>query len=163
MGKFKDFALTELGLTPQKFNKLMDFYFNSTATDVTQAREAIEAKQNKAYEEGMTALKTRLGDQLPDVINNSNALTEHYQMREFVTKHNLQNDPEFVGIMERISNDMSEARLKGIVKPVSGQSPADVDAKIAELRNHPAYTDRANPSHKAIREQVSELYKKKVG
>lgn len=162
MEAFREFAHKELNLTPNKFQKLMDFYFNSTATEIKEANLSAEAQAKQLYEEGMTALKSRLGDTLPDVLNNVNALTERYGARELMTKHNLQNDPEFIGIFERIANDMSETRLKGLVSPSAGQTPAEIESKITELRNHPAYMDRSNPEHNSVRNQVTELYKKKV-
>jgi len=159
---FKEFAHKELKLKPDQFKKAMDYFYQYQTNGVKNFETASEARQKQMFEQGMTELKTKHGEQLPDVLNNINMLTERYDARDFMTKHGLENDPEWVGLWTRIMTDMSETRIKGLTQP-SGQSPADIDSKINELRNHPAYMNRAHPEHKAVLEQVQSLYKKKVG
>lgn len=162
MNQFKDFAHKELKLKPQQFEKLMDFYFKEQAQGIENHKTSFEAHKKQEFEEGTKALKKEFGDTLPETIDNINALTERYDAREFMVKHELENDPEWIGMWNRIMSDMSETRLKGLTPP-SGQTPAEIDSKISELRNHPAYMDRSHREHKAIYAQVQELYKKRAG
>jgi hypothetical protein len=62
--------------------------------------------------------------------------------------------------LDRIAGDMSEDRIRGLTQP-SEPTMGEVQNKIAELRQHPAYLDESHPEHRKIVNQMSDLYKKK--
>lgn len=161
MGAFKKFAHEELELPPAKFKKLMDYYFKLNADGVSKFSELHDAKEKETYEQSVAALKKEWGNAYDEKVERAQLFLEKYGGNELVTKKGLHNDVDFIKWADSVASDLSEDRIKGLNK-TSALTPSQADAKIAELRAHPAYLDKRHPEHKRVREETRQLYAKRT-
>lgn len=149
-------------LTPSQFNGVCNDYLSLVDKDIA-AFDMVEAeKKQKEFETADKALKKEWGNAYEERAARANLILMKYRGQDFVAKSGLENSAELTEFLDRIADDMSEDRIKGLTS-VSVPTPDQMDSKIAELRAHPAYLDRSHPQHKDLVAQVTELYKRRAG
>ena len=77
-----------------------------------------------------------------------------------VAELKLENDPRMTRFLDKIAEDMSPQRLKGLTG-VTTSTPAVVQAEIKKLMATEAYNKESHPEHKTIVERVHQLYQEK--
>lgn len=173
--KFKKLAFDKLHLSPTEFKEAMDFYFNDISESIDKYDLILEERRNQEHDEGMATLKKILGNALDERTLRANAVLRKFGEKPvkmadgtevnpleklFEEAPQLKNSPWMTLILDNIASSFSEDTIKGLSAPVT-PTPADLDRKIGELRNHPAFNNRSHPEHKALQNQIQELYKKR--
>lgn len=147
-------------MTPAQFNGIVNDYLALVDKDISNFDLIQQDKKQKDFEAADAALKKKFGKAYDEKVARANVLLRKYEGQDFVAKHGLENSSEMTEFLDRIAEDMSEDRIKGLTG-VTTPTPTQVTAKIAELRAHPAHMDRNHPQHKEVQSQLTELYKKK--
>jgi len=147
-------------MTPSQFNGIVNDYLALVDKDIAKFDLLQQDRNKKDFEKADAALKKKFGKSYDERVARANMILRKYEGQNFVAKHGLENSPEMTEFLDRIAEDMSEDRIKGLTG-VTVPTPSQVDSKIKELRAHPAYLDRKHPQHKDYVNQVRELYKKK--
>ena len=71
------------------------------------------------------------------------------------------NDPDFIRFAANIGAKFDEHKIVHDSR-ASAETAGQIDAKIAEAQNHPAYLDRRHPQHQQQLDLLSGLFKKKA-
>jgi len=147
-------------LTPAQFKKMADGHFaNLEKVFATQDLIAQEAN-HKANAEADAALTKKFGKAKDERIARANAVMRHYGGVEAVAALKLENNPLMVEFIDRIAEDMSEDRIKGITTTTIPTAAA-LDNRIDELRKNPAFANSSHPDHRKVNAELQELYKQK--
>jgi len=146
-------------MTQAQFNGIVNDYLALVDKDIANFDLIQQDKRQKDFEAADAALKKKFGKAYDEKVARANVLLRKYEGQDFVAKHGLENSPEMTEFLDRIAEDMSEDRIKGLTG-VTIPTPIQVKSKIAELRAHPAYMDEMHPQYKDIQKQITELYKK---
>lgn len=147
-------------LTDEVFNGVANDYLALIGKDIAAFDLIEQDRGDKEFKEAETALKKKFGGAYDEKVARANLLLKKYLGQEMVAELGLENHPAMTEFLDRIAEDMSEDRIKGLTK-VSTPTPDAVKDKIIELRKHPAFMDESHPQHKDIVDEISELYKKK--
>ena len=117
-------------------------------------------KENRANAE--VALRRELGSKYEGWVQGTGALFKKYADPEFanyLAETGLGNDPRFVKVFGRISQDMGgEQKLTG--KPQQQAQPADVEKAIASYRkqHHEALWNKHHPENEIRNRELADLY-----
>lgn len=162
-------------LNNAQFNGIVNDYLALIGKDIDAFDLAQTEKGQQDYEVGMAELKKVFKDGLEQRALRANALLRKYgnvaikdkdgnevsiMEKLFEESPKLKNSPWMTMLLDNIAEAMSEDTLKGIAT-ITTPTVGQVEAKIAELRKHPAYMDKMNPQHKQIIQQIADLYTQK--
>jgi hypothetical protein len=126
----------------EKDNEIADEYFGQSKDERIARADMLLRKY------GNIEMKNEKGEVVANAIDK---LLEKYP--------SMKHSPWLAMIVDKIAEDMSPQRLKGI-GGVSTPTNAALKVKIAELRKNEAYTDASHPDHQRINQEVTDLYKK---
>lgn len=143
-------------LTPAQYNGVVNDYLALIDKDIAAFDLAQQEENHKANAEADKALTKKFGKAKAERIARANAIMRHYGGVEAVAALKLENNPKMVEFIDNIAEDMSEDRIKGITKTTVPTNES-INAKMAELRKHPAYFDSQHPEHKEIMKQRNQL------
>lgn len=178
----KEFAHKELGLSPAKFQKLLDFYHTNLVTDSDSGLAQMEELTNKRFEDGTAMLKAAWLDGTDD--RTAAALAHLQKYGEMAVKGadgemvnpleklleetpTLKQSPWLTMIMDNMAKGMGEATRKG--GGDGGPPSADgINSQISEIRTRQAAIREANPVNfkgnpefKELEGRLKTLYQKK--
>ena len=170
MEKVRKFAHKELGLSPDKFVKLLDFYHSEVASDIdlfgqqTTEQAAKDAEKTKAELRKMDGWRSE--EEYNAKVQRAQSVMEKYGGEEAVAELNLQNNIKMIKLFDSIAESMSEATLKGTTSS-SASSVANINSQIIEIRSQMDAVIKENPvnfknnsKYKELTQRKSELYKK---
>jgi hypothetical protein len=143
-------------LTPKQLKIMADGHFANLDKAIAAAGLLAQEANHKANADADAALTKRFGKAKAERVARANAIMRHYGGVEAVAAMKLENEPRMVAFIDAIAEDMSEDRIKGITKTTVPTNEA-INAKMNELRKHPAYFDSQHPEHKEIMEQRKQL------
>ena len=147
-------------LTPAQFKIIADGHLTNLDRVIAANDLIAEEANHKANTEAEKELTKKFGKAKDERIARANAIMRHYGGAEAVAALELENNPLMVEFIDKIAEDMSEDRIKGITSTTIPTTEA-LDNRIAELRNHPAFANSSHPEHKKNDAELQELYKKK--
>ena len=121
-------------------NKIADDYFGESKDERIARADMLLRKY------GNIEIKNEKGEVVANAVEK---LIEKYP--------SLKHSPWLTMIIDKIAEDMSEDRLKGITG-VTAPTNAAIRNKIAKIRANPAYTDVSHPDNKRLNQEVLKLY-----
>jgi hypothetical protein len=149
----------DIGLSKEQASK----FFNKYTNLITEQTQAGQEKINQEVAETKVALNTEYGDALPAKMVLANRAMDKFGGEGLVklfAETGLGRDPRvikaFIGIGELIAEDVG---LDKYGEPI--ESEGDLDAKILELQNRPAYLDAMDPAHQSTVKQVETMMKRR--
>jgi hypothetical protein len=143
-------------LTPAQYNGVVNDYLALVDKDIA-AQDLVDQEANiEANRKAEAALAKKFGKAKLERVARANAIMRHYGGSEAVAAMKLENEPRMVMFIDAIAEDMSEDRIRGITKTTVPTNEA-INAKMNELRKHPAYYDNQHPEHREIMEQRKQL------
>ena len=166
MADIKEFAFKELELTPSKFQKMMDFYHTTTASDLDAFDVSNSEKIAEDAETSKAELKKEwLGDYDNRVLR-ANAVLRKYGGEDAVASFNAQNSPAMAKFLDNIAQTMSEDTLKGT--QMSNQVTAtglksqinDVRLEMDKIAKENPVNYKATAKYKELTTRKHDLYKK---
>ncbi len=183
MAAIKDFAHKELGLSPAKFQKLMDFYHTNASGEVDVFNTTFEEQKQASKDKGMAILNRVFLEQTDSRTAGALALLQKYgeiEVRDekgemvnplemlFTESPELKNSPWLTMIADNMVQAMSEDTLKGGKDTSGALSLEGINTQIAELRSEQSTIRDANPVNyksdakfKDIERRLKLLYQKK--
>ncbi len=182
MGILREFAHKELGLSPAKFQKLLDFYHTNASSEVDVFNTTLEEQKQASKDKGMAILSREWLDGTDTRTEAALAHLQKYGEIEvrgedgemvnplemlFAESPELKNSPWLTMIADNMAQAMGEDTLRG--KGTSGAlSLEGINTQIAELRSEQATIREANPVNyksdakfKDIERRLKLLYQKK--
>lgn len=147
-------------LSDKQFNGVVNDYLALVDKDIAGFELVQQEEREKEFKEAETALKKELGNAYDERVARANALLRKYNGQEMIVELGLENNPQMTLFLDRIAEDMSEDRIKGLVS-IGAPTPSQVEGKIAELKAHPAFMDKTHSQHEQVVSDLSELYKKR--
>ena len=184
MAAIKEFAHKELGLSPSKFQKLMDFYHTNASSEVDVFNTTLEEQKQVSKDKGMAILNREWLDGTDARTAAALAHLQKYGEIEvkgedgnmvnplemlFTESPELKNSPWLTMIADKMAQAMGEDTLKGGGGGGGGPlSLEGINTQIAELRSEQSTIRDANPVNyksdakfKDIEERLKLLYQKK--
>ncbi len=178
----KDFAHKELGLSPAKFQKLLDFYHTNIVSDTDAFSAELEEGNNQRFEDGTAMLKGLWLDGTDDRTAAALAHLQAYGEIEvkgadgemvnpleklFEEAPQLKQSPWLTMIMDNMAQKMGEATRKG----GGGDGALSLDSinsQITDIRNQQdvirkgnPVNFKGNPQFKDLEGRLKVLYQKK--
>ncbi len=178
----KEFAHKELGLSPAKFQKLLDFYHTNLSNDVDSGIAQMEELNKQRFETGTNILKDQWLDGIDD---RTTAALDHLQkygefevkskdgetfiplVKLFEESPQLKQSPWLTMIMDNMAQKMGEAGRKGgggsgalSMDGINSQI-ANIRAKQAAIRELKPVNFKGDPEFKRHEESLKALYQKK--
>ena len=183
MGAIKEFAHTELGLSPAKFQKLLDFYHTNMAGDIDSSSASFEEQKQAAFDKGTAILNREWLDGTADrtaaaldflqkqgeieVKDADGNIVNPLEML-FAESPELKTSPWLTMIADNMAQAMSEDTLRGANSASHGMSLEGINTQIADLRSEQSTIRDANPVNfksdakfKDIEKRLKLLYQKK--
>lgn len=182
MGAIKEFAHKELGLSPAKFQKLMDFYHTNISSDADAFNTELEESTTQRFDAGTAILKNLW---LDGTDSRTAAALEHLRKygeievkgadgeminpleKLFEEAPQLKQSPYLTMIMDNMSQKMGEAGRKG-GGDTGALSLDGINSQIAGIRTQQAAIREKNPVNfkgdpefKRLEESLKVLYQKK--
>jgi hypothetical protein len=164
MANIREFAHTELGLSQDKFQKLLDFYHTSISADNDAFSSELEAGNTARFEAGMDILK---GQWLEGTEERTAAALAHLQKYgEFEVKGkdgavvnpleklieenpNIKTSPWMTMILDNMASKMGEAgRIGG--RETGALSLDGINSQIADIRAKQSEIRRTNPGQRRL-------------
>ncbi len=180
MAKIKKFAHEELGLSPAKFTKLLDFYHNDLSGGIDAFGATQLENEQKATVEGNAVLAKTFLDDAANRKLDANAILNKYGMKvikmpdgsEATIKGMLLEEnpklltsPYMIMFLDNVRQVLSEDTMKGI-RDSSPTTMANTKTQIAEVRSRMDKIIKENPSNfkgnvefKDLEKRKTELYK----
>ena len=163
LGWFKGIA-AENGLLPQQASRVLDAYSKFES-------EAVKARTTKIAEEAaakMDALKKEWGDGFDKHLSSARFVVKELgeEFQGYLNETGLGNDTTLIRAFAKLSKSFGEDKLRegGVIS--TGQSPAELQSAIDELRangNENGLYDAKHPMHKVSLGKMELLYKKMSG
>ena len=147
-------------LTPAQFKIIADGHLTNLDRVIAANDLIAEEANHKANTKAEKELTKKFGKAKEERVARANAIMRHYGGVEAVAALKLENNHLMVEFIDKIAEDMSEDRIKGITSTTIPTTAA-LDNSITELRKHPALYNSSHPEHKKINADLQELYKKK--
>jgi hypothetical protein len=142
------------GISNKQAGALYEFYNGIVKQSVVQQQQQEELQMKEADEK----LKTTWGKAYDQRIHFGNVAVEQAVNgdEEFKTRltDKFGNDPDFIMAMSNLGDKFAEHRTISQNVP----TPGDIQTKINDLMQTPAYMNRDNPGHKATVELVQRLF-----
>ena len=161
----REFAHKELGLSPAKFTKLLDFYHNNIAADLDAADVSFTEQKNAKIAENKAELKKEWRDSYDDKVQMANAIIRKYGGEDAVAEINAENSPLMAKFLNKIADAMSEDTLKGL-KSTSVTTATNIKSRINDIRVQMDKIEKENPAnfkgnikYRELKIQKRELYK----
>ena len=182
MVAIKEFAHKELGLSPAKFQKLLDFYHTNISSDAAAFNTELEEGNTQRFEAGTAILKAQWLDGADDRTAQALAHLQKYGEIEvkgadgemvnpleklFEEAPQLKQSPWLTIIMDNMNQKMGEANRKG-GGDTGALSLDSINSQITELRAQQNAIRKESPVNfkgdvkfKDIEQRLKILYQKK--
>lgn len=162
-------------LSQAQFLGLANDYLIGMGADIDAFDLAQVQKTEQSNTDAVAVLRKKLGADVEKRIARAEALRNYFgndvikeddgTEKSLIQKleeenPNLKTSPWMRMLFDNIAESLSEDTLKGVTA-VTTPSTDQIEAKIAEVRAHPAFMDRKHPQHKEKNQELDELYKKK--
>lgn len=144
----------KIGLTKQQAHDTLNWYSNMNIL-------GFEDSETKKEEAGR-ALKVEWGSDYTRRASAARQLIDKYgneEINELFDSTGFGNDPRVLKMLSNIGMATLEDSVIDAGLTSASLTPPEINEKIAELRNHPAYMDQFDPQHKSIVDKVQKLYK----
>jgi hypothetical protein len=182
MAALKDFAHKELGLSPTKFQKMLDFYHANVSSDLDLGNAQMKEMTDQRFDEGTAILKdqwldgtdARTAAALAHLqkygeieVKGKNGDTINPLEKLFEEAPQLKQSPWLTMIMDSMAQKMGEAgRIGGggdgalSLDGINSQI-ADVRAKQNTIKEKNPVNYKGNPEFKRLENSLKTLYQKK--
>ncbi len=182
MSASREFAHKELGLSPAKFQKLLDFYHTNILADADSGMAQMDELTDQRFNEGTGILKGLWLDGTDDRTKAALAHLQKYGEIEvkgadgeminplaklFEEAPQLKQSPWLTMIMDNMASKMGEAGRKGgsdtgalSLDGINSQI-ADVRAQQNAIKEKNPVNFKGNPEFKRLEESLKVLYQKK--
>ena len=182
MAAIKEFAHKELGLSPAKYQKLMDFYHTKTSAEIDVSEVALSEMTNQRFEAGTAILEGQWLDGKEERTKAALAHLQKYGEIEIKGKDNeminpleklfeeapqLKQSPWLTMIMDNMAQKMGEAGRKGgsdtgtlSVDGINSQI-TDIRAKQKAIRDANPVNFKGDAQFKDYEKKLKVLYQKK--
>jgi len=182
MSVIKEFAHKELGLSPAKYQKLMDFYHTQTSSEIDISEASLAEMTNQRFEDGTAVLE---GQWLEGREERTAAALAHLQKygeieikgkdgeminpleKLFEEAPQLKQSPWLTMIMDNMAQKMGEAGRKGgsdtgsmSLDGINSQITA-IRAQQSEIRKANPVNFKGDPQFKDYEQKLKALYQKK--
>lgn len=144
-------------------NKQANHFFTKYISLVTEQTESNNINISAEMAEAQVALETRHGDGLPAKMVLANRAIDRFggePLIKLFAENGLGRDPRvveaFIKVGELIAEDVG---LDKFGEPI--ESPENLDDKINDLMNRPAYLNSSDPAHEGAVKQVQALMKRR--
>lgn len=163
--KIPDAALKEfkenmhkIGLPPKQAQAVLDFY---EAREAAQDKDRNDAR-NRQVEENVATLKKEWGEAFEHKGKLANRPLNELlkgEMKEWVLKNGLGNDPTLARFLVEVEGLMAEDSIRGEGGGKFGQTPAEIKAEIDAIRTakDSPYWDQKHPGHQSAVAKVNGL------
>lgn len=150
------------GILPKQFQKVVDAF----AAQTKAQQDAFIAKHQQKATENVNALKKEWGQAYDKNVGYAKAALKAFGADEASIKHIQENYGADVAIVKMLAK-IGQTALKedqlpaGFGATMSGMTPADIQAKIAQIRgdkNHPYNAGKAHPAHAAAVKEMEGYY-----
>jgi hypothetical protein len=159
--RFKETAY-QSGVLPKQAQSIYDWFQKST--EDIQAK--IQLEEQKRVDQGLQELKKEWGDNFKLELDKAKVAIKHFGGEEgfsYVETSGLGNDVQFIKLMSKVGNVLSEDTFKGITESLGGMTPRDIESKRAAIFSDPAYFDKQHPGHDALVQEMLKLTKLSMG
>lgn len=151
----------KLGILPKQAQALADWF-----SDVNiGAEKAVQVEFQKAYEASVANLKKDWGNAFELNVSRANKVLKELggkEVADYFVKSGLANDEKIVRLLAKAGEELyKEHKIVENQGTAGAMSPKEIDAEIKKLQADPAYYDKMHPNHKAIVQDVKELYEKR--
>lgn len=154
-------AFTEfhkLGLTKKQAEGVMRYYIG--AMNSVAGEE--DARRQTSFANGQAALKTAYGDKYDAVVQSAKNVLAKIGSPDFIKyldETGLANDPEMVGFLFKVSQGISEDRLRSGGQNINpsldaGQALAEITRLETDEGFQKAYHDRTHPDHESAVQRI---------
>lgn len=182
MGKIREFAHKELGLSNAKYQKLLDFYHTNISEDSDAFNTELEESTNQRHDEGTAILKglwldgtdVRTKDALAHLqkygeieVRGTDGQMINPLAKLFEEAPQLKQSPWLTMIMDTMASKMGEANRVGggdtgalSLEGINSQI-ADVRAKQNAIKEKSPVNYKGDPEFKRLENSLKTLYQKK--
>jgi len=175
MTDVRKFAHEKLHLNQSEFKEMLDYYHNFMAGQADKGNGELDEFVEQRRLDGVVILKKEFGVGLNERTLRAEGLMDKYgskvikdadgtektliqKLEEEIPA--IKTSPYMRMIFDAVAETLSEDTLKGVGR-ITTPTTTDIDSKIAELRQHPAYMDNKHPDFQRIQDQITALYKQK--
>lgn len=150
----------ELGLSDRQAAGIFQGYWK----DVFDKQSNIDNRNQIAFDEAHKDLRREWGETYDRRLTLSNRAIERFggqEMSEFFKQAKLDQNPDIIRLFAKVGEEVLEdTELKG--QGQAGQTPAEIDARIAEIYANPTYTDpNNNAGRQVLVNEVQSLLQRK--
>jgi hypothetical protein len=145
----------KLGLSARQAGELHKWYSEVSG----KAGGLAEEDRARARDDAEAALKAEWGRAFDRKLQAANgAVSELFDENDIaqMKETGLANNPAFIRMMAKVAEQLHEDTVDG-KKVTDALSPAEAEAKIAELMKHPAYMNKNDVQHAPILKEVMRL------
>ena len=163
LGKFGKLAF-ENGYSAKQAHAAFQFHQEVAAAEVARKEQVKE----ETLQAGRESLEKEWGNAFDDKCRLANSVLRNIkggdEFRQALKEKDLGNDPRIMRFLaDAIGPNIGEDRLIGLdtSNRNASNTPEVADAKMAEMRSHPAFGDKYHPENATIKAQYHELIKDK--
>lgn len=152
--------LHKLGVLPKQAQAIADWLVDQSAATLVQRQNAVTA----SFEKEKQALQAEWGNSFEKKVHHANKFLMEKggkDLYEHANKSGWGADAKFIKLLAAAAESVyGEAPSVGD-GGTGEMAPKELDAEIRKLQAEPAYFDKNHPSHKAIVQEVKDLYAKR--
>jgi len=151
----------KLGFNKKEVNALMEFDNKRMLAGI----KAMADMENREKSEAETVLRKKWGVDYDAKLHLANRMIQENvksdeQKQKLLEK--IGNDPITAEFLADIAGKFKEHGVITDIEPAPSETMSDIDRKISEFKQNPAYMQRNHPDHKYVMDELSKLYKQKT-
>jgi hypothetical protein len=147
----------ELGILPRQMDGFVKWYSDAN----NEAIKTHEAQTKVQQQENMNALKQEWGQAFDQNINLAKSALKAAdlgdQVYDWLNASGMGDDPNMIKILSTLGQMLKEDNLIGDFGETVA-APKELQSRVQELQQSPAYMDRSHPNHKAVLKEMEGIY-----